>query len=158
MGKHFYTTDPSEVTIAIVRDGKILEGVACYVLPHTENPQPPITPLYRLYNPSTDDHLYTISQIERDERKSEGYIDENVACDVFEPNQAPGTQPLFRAVNLQTGENFYTANFQEFVTLTTPPPIGVGDFIDGGDAGWIYDLNQASVPQGAVPFYRLFTP
>src|SRR5258708_20557970 len=111
MGKHFYTTDPSGVTTAIVRDGKILEGVACYVLPHSENHQPPITPLYRLYNPSSDDHLYTISQIERDERKSEGYIDENIACDVFEPNQAPGTQPLFRAVNFQTAETFYTPNF-----------------------------------------------
>ena len=99
------------------------------------------------------------SQRERDERRSEGYNYEGVACDVFDPNQAPGTQPLFRAVNLQTGENFYTADFQELITLApAPPPIGVGDFIGSGDAGWIYDLNQASVPPGAVPLDRLFTP
>lgn len=161
MGKHFYTTDPNEVTRAIVRDGRILEGVACYVLPHTDNPQPPIIPLYRLYNPSTDDHLYTIHQRERDERKGEGYIDDGVpiACDVFDPNQAPdGTRPLLRAINLQRGENFYTANSQEFITLTTPPPIGIGDFLADDPAGYIYDLNQTSVPQGAIPFYRLFTP
>lgn len=161
MGKHFYTIDPDEVTRAIVHDGRILEGVVCYVLPPTANPQPPIIPLYRLYNPGSDDHLYTIHQRERDERLSEGYINDGVpiACNVFDPNQAPAeARPLYRAVNFQRGENFYTANFQEFSNLTTPPPLGVGDFLADDPAGYIYDLNQTAVPQGALPFYRLFTP
>jgi hypothetical protein len=40
-GKHFYTTDPHEATVAI-ENGRVLEGIACYVLPVTSDPQPPV--------------------------------------------------------------------------------------------------------------------
>ncbi len=34
MGTHFYTTDPHEATVVIQRS-RVLEGIACYVLPVT---------------------------------------------------------------------------------------------------------------------------
>jgi uncharacterized protein DUF5648 len=102
MGKHFYTTDANEATRAI-QSGKVLEGIACCVLPVTSNPQPPVVPLLRLYKGSIDDHFYTA-----------------------DPNEL--------SIVTQNG-------FQQ-----EPAPC------------FVYDLNQTSVPQGTLPFYRMFTP
>ena len=167
MGKHFYTTDPGEVTRAIVRDGRILEGVACCVLPNTPNPSPSVIPLYRLYNPSNDDHLYTTDQGERDRlvNVEHTYIDEGVACQVLVPTQPPPSSPfllnnLYRVYNPQTGEHFYTAKAGEFQAVTVPNGPFVPD-VEGNPLSYqcyVWDLDQTSVPQGAIPFYRLVTP
>ena len=42
------------------------------------------TPLLRLYNPATGDHLYTTSMAERDSAIAKsGYVNEGVTCHVY---------------------------------------------------------------------------
>jgi hypothetical protein len=153
MGKHFYTTDANEATRAI-QSGKVLEGIACCVLPVTSDPQPPVVPLLRLYKGSIDDHFYTTDQAEADRAvQQDGYTFELVACDAFDPNQPPaGTVPLFRVFNPQSGEHFYTADPNELSNVTQ------NGFQQEPSPCFVYDLNQTSVPQGTLPFYRMFTP
>src|SRR6202048_3726650 len=111
MGKHFYTTDATEATRAI-QNGKVLEGIVCYVLQVNPEPQQPVVPLFRLYKASIDDHFYTSDQAEADRAVQQfGYAFELVACDAFDPNIPPaGTFQLHRFFNPQSGEHFYTVN------------------------------------------------
>jgi len=145
-GKHFYTTGPHEATVAI-QNGRVLEGIACYVLPVTSDPQSPVVPLLRFYKGDIDDHFYTTDQSEA----PPGYTLELIACDVYDPNQPPppGTFQLYRFFNSQSGEHFYTVN---------PDAENLTGFQPEGFSCYVYDLNQGSVPQGAIPFYREYAP
>jgi hypothetical protein len=63
--------------------------------------------------PAGTDHFYTISVNERDGAYNlYGYINEGIACHVF-PTQASGTTPLFRLLNPQNGDHFYTTSAAE---------------------------------------------
>ena len=150
MGKHFYTTDANEASRAI-QSGRVLEGIACYVLQVASNPQLPVAALVRLFKGSIDDHFYTTDQTEADNAvQHDGYTLELVACDAFDPNNPPaGTFQLHRFFNPQTGEHFYTVN---------PGAEMLTGFQEEAPPCFVYDLNQGSVPQGALPLYRLFNP
>ena len=96
-GKHFYTTDPHEATVAI-QTGRVLEGIACFVLPVTSDPQPPEVGVIRLYKGSIDDHFYTSSQSEADQAVEQfGYTIELVAFDGVPV--AVGQKPTFRTTS-----------------------------------------------------------
>jgi len=158
LGNHFYTTSASEVSGSIAQGREMLEGIACYVLPVTSDPQSPVVPFLRLYKGSIDDHFYTTDQANANiAQQQDGYTFELIACNVFDPNRPrpTGTFPLFRAFNPQTGEHFYTADQDEFNTVLQNgfQKDGIGPERDL--CCFVYDLNQASVPQGAIPFYRL---
>jgi hypothetical protein len=149
-GKHFYTTDPREATVAI-QNGRVLEGIACYVLPVTSDPQPPEVGVIRLYKGSIDDHFYTSSQSEADQAVERfGYTIELVAFDAFDPSNPPaGTAQLHRFFNPQSGEHFYTTN---------PGAENLTGFTEEPSPCFVYDLNQGSVPEGVLPLYREYTP
>jgi hypothetical protein len=149
-GKHFYTTDAHEATVAI-QNGRVLEGIACYVLPVTSDPQLPVVPLFRLYKGSIDDHFYTSDQSEADRAVEQfGYTFELIACDAYDPNNPPaGTFQLHRFFNPQLGEHFYT---------TDPGAENLTGFTEEPPPCFVYDLNQGSVPEGVLPLYREYAP
>jgi hypothetical protein len=70
------------------------------------------TPLYRLYNGSTGDHLYTTSQSERDAAVRGGYVAEGIAAYVSATMQS-GLVPLYRLYNAGNGDHLYTTSASE---------------------------------------------
>jgi hypothetical protein len=109
---HFLTTQADEVTAAIQK-GRVLLGIACYVVAWVgrPDPNPAFIPLRRLCRPDTDDYLYTTSQAEADSAvQHAGYVFETIACNVWDSNQPlpPNWNlvPLLRLYNPQTGGTF----------------------------------------------------
>lgn len=97
--------------------------------------------VYRLYNWSMGDHLYTSSIGERDALMKTGWVLEGEAF------KAPiGTVPVFRLFNSGTSDHMWTASFEEAEDLQK--------------AGWIYEGVPffASGDPGATDVYRLFNP
>lgn len=79
----------------------------------------PESPLYRLYNPYSRDHFYTISAENRDSAiVNDNYIDEGVTGYVYNW-QARGTNPLYRLFKVSSGDHFYTPQ----MNATQPLPI-----------------------------------
>lgn len=66
-------------------------------------------PLYRLYNPSSADHLYSFSSTEG----TPSYLYEEIACHIYAQSsgQQPGTVQFYRLFG--GGDHFYTADPQE---------------------------------------------
>ncbi|KAH7693348.1 hypothetical protein AAVH_39617, partial [Aphelenchoides avenae] len=65
----------------IVKD----EGVAGYVFStNTSSWRPQVAPIYRMYNPATLDHMYTMSALEKDiAAKQSGYQYQGIAAWIF---------------------------------------------------------------------------
>ena len=79
--EHFYTTDVREKERVVGWAGTRDEGIAGYV--YAERCVGTV-PLYRLYNPESDDHFYTTSAPERETCVQSGqWNDEGVACYVY---------------------------------------------------------------------------
>ena len=111
-GDHLYTTSQAERTY-IQTIGYQDEGNEGYIFPPNQavGTAPPAgtVPFYRLYNPVTGDHFYTIYDAERTSALKTGYIDDQY-CHIYEgrastcisiagyvfPNPKDGTVPLFR--------------------------------------------------------------
>lgn len=155
-GHHFYTASKSEADSAVVSSGYKSEGVACYVFDAGAAPNTlPVgtTRLYRLYNPSIDDHFYTTSQSEANNAvKVAGYRMEGPACYVFDPQAniqslPNGVKPLNRIYNPAINAHFYTASQNEASNA-----IANAGYKSEGIACYVYDSVQAT----AVPLYRLY--
>lgn len=108
---------------------------------HAENEQNSGATLsmYRLYNPYTGEHLFTLDQNERDMLCGYGWVYESVAWD----SPASSSTPVFRLYNPYSSEHFYTSSESEYAWLAS--------------IGW----NQEGVSfysGGRQPIYRLFDP
>ena len=100
----------------------------------------PDSPMYRLYNPNTTEHLYTDNAGERDWLVGSGWNYEGIAW--IAPKDA--TKPVYRLFNPFTGEHHYTTDEGERGYL-----LGSGWNDEG--IGWrTYD--------SGTPVYRLFNP
>jgi hypothetical protein len=75
------------------------------------------SPLHRLYNPGTADHLYTISDYESQGAQAHGYRFEHDEGYVsqYPGHYADGTplSPMYRLSKPQTHDHLYTASLQE---------------------------------------------
>lgn len=92
---HLYTTSATERDDAIRNLGYVDEGVACLVFRRT-NDVARIHPLYRLHHAQNTDHLYTMSDDERDMAiRHLGFVFEGVAGYVY-PVGHPNGIPLYR--------------------------------------------------------------
>jgi hypothetical protein len=92
------------------------------------------------------DHFYTVSVAERDNALAHsGYIDEGVACAVFDW-QAPGTVPLLRLLNPANGDHFYTTSQPEAANA-----VAVFGYQQEGTACFVFDTAGA----GRTPLLRL---
>jgi hypothetical protein len=102
--------------------------------------------LYRVYKQSNGDHLYTVSETERDNAINYfGYVDEGVACYVYE-TQVTDTVPLYRLFKSSSGDHFYTISEVELDAAIT--------------SGYTYEQVEAYVfdtqVTDTVPLYRLY--
>jgi subtilisin family serine protease len=104
-------------------------------------PATKILPLYRYWNPTTNDHFYTTNWAELGEGKY-GWKFESIQCYVI-PAKTLGMVPLFRYWNANAGTHFYTTNWAE---------------LGGGKYDWKYEGVQCYVfpvqMPGTVPLYR----
>ncbi|KAF8147007.1 hypothetical protein K438DRAFT_1626731, partial [Mycena galopus ATCC 62051] len=86
-------------------------------------------PLYHLFNPTTQDSMYTRTRGAR----RPGYFDMGVAAHVF-PARRCGGAPLYRLVKAGKGgdNHFYTANEAEREVM-----LAEEDFVDAGIVGYV---------------------
>jgi uncharacterized protein DUF5648 len=143
---HFYTASGTEWQMALLKDGLINEGVACYVNLQASTG---LAPLFRLFHPATGAHFYTMNAAERDNAASNlGYSYEGIACYLYS-QQAPGTVPLYRAYQGSSDDHFYTTNLAEHQNAVDH--LG---YSDEGVTGWVLPG-----PAGAaVPLHRMYGP
>lgn len=119
--------------------GSILNNVIeTYNLTQYDTPNVDTSPMYRLYNRSTGQHLYTLNVGERNHLSTVGWIYEGIAW------QAPNSgQPVYRLYNPNNGDHHYTMAQSEINFLT---PLG-----------WRYE-GLSFFSGGSKPIYRLFNP
>ena len=101
----------------------------------------PGEPVYRLYNPNSGEHFYTLNVNERDKLIEAGWSDEGVAWYSSEDSAVP----VYRLYNPNEGDHHFTLNADERGHL-----IEIG-WIDEG-IGWYSEKSET------VPVYRLYNP
>lgn len=101
----------------------------------------PTWSMYRMYDPNSGEHVYTGSEIERDNLVSAGWNYEGVG---FTFPMTKGL-PVYRLYDPVTGEHLYTMDEGEKATLMA--------------AGWNFEgIAFNSCPDAEVPQYRLHNP
>ncbi|MCF0232776.1 MAG: InlB B-repeat-containing protein, partial [Enterococcus sp.] len=100
----------------------------------------PSTEVYRLYNPNSGEHLYTIDREEKDVLASIGWVYELVAWKAPESGYA-----VYRYYNPNAGDHFYTKDVNEGHNLAV--------------SGWIFEgVKFYSADETAMPIYRVYNP
>lgn len=96
--------------------------------------------VYRLYNPNSGFHHYTLSTVERDSLVAAGWRDEKVAW------RAPrgGTVAIYRLYDPSSGDHFYTADFDEACKAQ--------------DGGYVYEGVPFSGADDGTAVMRLYNP
>ncbi len=117
----------------------LLFGILLWV-PGTAEAATSAVPVYRLYNKSTQEHLFTTSKNEYDTLPDYGWRQEG--CAWVAPKTGKG---VYRLYNPKTSDHHYTADANECKVLTT-------------QYGWVYDNNQKPLfySGGTIPVYRLY--
>ena len=96
---------------------------------------------YRLYNPYTGEHFYTLNGGERAKLITLGWRDEGIAWVA----SSTTTVPVYRLYNPNAGEHHYTMSLPEKNMLVV--------------AGWRYEgVAWYSDPKRVVPIYRVYNP
>lgn len=106
--------------------------------------------VYRLYNASLSDHLYTASAEEVAKAEAKGYVSEDGLGSVAGRDLTVSQTPLYRLYNKQTHRHFYTDSNDELAVLVTG-----GDYILEGTLGYLSDPAYPTY-DGAV--FRLYNP
>lgn len=132
-----YTDGRTESDFFVMKDGldtfEINEngGAIMNTYTGTEN-------MYRMYNPNSGEHFYTVSEAERDHLVSVGWNYEGIAW--IAPNQG---EPVYRLYNPNAGDHHYTLSAGEKDHLVS--------------VGWNYE-GVAWYSGGGVPLYRAYNP
>ncbi len=101
------------------------------------------TPVYRLYNSISGDHLYTINEFEKEILQATGWTYEGIAF--YGDNNSNSTNAVYRLYNPYSGDHHYTNNIFEHNYLAT---------IGWQDEGICFYAKSS----GENPVYRLFNP
>ena len=107
----------------------------------------PSKPVFRLFNPRTGDHFYTISTETRDSFRNQGYEYE---WPEFYAYDAPvsGSIPIYRLYNSRNGDHFYTNS------AAGRDAVMQGGYAYEGIEFYAFPTSAG----GAIPIYRLFNP
>ncbi|RXW21564.1 hypothetical protein EST38_g4291 [Candolleomyces aberdarensis] len=109
-------------------------------------------PFYRMWNPTSTDHLYTINATEyRNPASTYGYLKDGIVGYVFAYPQ-PNAEALFRLWNPDSGDHFYTRS----VTERNFALNSLG-YKDEGVACYLYTDTPEAQSCGQ-PLYRLYGP
>ena len=101
------------------------------------------TPVYRLYNSISGDHLYTINEFEKEILQATGWTYEGIAF--YSLNNSNSSAAVYRVYNPYSGEHHYTKDMGEYTYLQT---------IGWQDEGIAFYAKTS----GENPVYRLFNP
>ncbi|WP_394371551.1 hypothetical protein [Enterococcus gilvus] len=93
--------------------------------------------VYRIYNPNSGEHFYTMNAQERDNLKNHGWRYEGIGW--RSPHQGI---PIYRSYNPNSGEHFYTMNTYERDNLKRQ--------------GWRYEGISWYTDMSGIPVYRLY--
>lgn len=96
--------------------------------------------VYRLRNPNSGFHHYTISAAERDSLVEVGWENEGVAWKAF----ASALIPVYRMYNPGNGDHLYTTSFDTCVDIQ--------------NLGWVYEGVPFFTEDEGVPVFRLYNP
>lgn len=104
------------------------------------------TPIFRVYNPNSGEHVYTKDMNEKNTLVRIGWRDEGGAWNIPDGDDADHV-PVYRVYNPNNGDHHYTTSWNEIQTLT---PLG-----------WRYEgcvFKSADPSYGAKPIYRVYNP
>jgi len=157
---YFYTASNVEVDSA-EKNGYTLQGIGFYAF-ETRGNDSSLAPVYRLYNPSVENYLYTTSTSERDSALSAGaYQNQGIVFYAY-TSAFNSASPIYRLFSNGHGY-FYTTSSTERDYATNT------NWTDQGIAFWAFTspvLNPIPVctglavdrdPNGAAPFTITFT-
>merc|ERR1711916_272907 len=110
-GDHFYTTNWKELERGA--NGFEYQGIACYVLPNSKRvpvkphgtPANPV-PLYRYYNPTEGDHMYSATPI----KAVNGWQYQGIQSFVM-PEPGNGLVPLYGYYNERAKDHYYSVQW-----------------------------------------------
>jgi hypothetical protein len=152
-GTHLYTTFIDERDVALNELGYIGEGIGFWCWPpgSLEGLSPYTTPLYRFYDPFTDDYLYTVDPNEsHTSHRAQGIAGYVYVQDVRQHVFAPATAvPLMRLLT-PSGQHFCTANEAEYEDLLA---LNAGYTADGV-AGYVFTASTNALQ----PLFRSYHP
>ena len=134
--EHLYTTDVNEASVLPACCGWVGEGPAYKILngPATIGGVTAV-PNYRLYNPSSYQHHWTLDANEYNVLSSLGWTPEGTDGYIL-PAQAAGSVPLYRLyLNASGGLHLWTTDANERSVLTSS-----GGWADEGIAGYVIPL------------------
>ena len=97
--------------------------------------------MYRLYNPNSSEHFYTINHVEKSILAANGWKYEGVSW-----NTSNQGQPIYRVYHIPSGEHLYTTNGYEKASLVA------SGWRDEGIFGYSGNGNAVA------PVYRLYNP
>ncbi len=105
-------------------------------------PETKTRPVYRLYNPGSGEHFFTVSSVEKETLINDDWTDEGVAFSVPERSDTP----VYRLFNAETGEHFYTASetgiaIKEAEGFTCE---GIAWYTDDAESMMVYRLRNTS--------------
>lgn len=141
-------TAPKTCRACGVQEGSMLPhsytddwDASCEACGHVRELEIPVSPMYRLYNPYTQEHLLTADAAERDLLIGAGWSLDGVAWN------APGKgSPVYRLYNPYDDWHTYSMNREEIDML-----VALGWQVDG-----VVCLSAAQ--EAGKPVYRLFNP
>jgi len=107
---HFYTTDASEMNIAVNNLGYSREGNAARVFTAEGGST---IPLYRIFRAADTDHFYTTNAAERASVIAGGASDEGIAAWIYPDDSCEGTVPFYRLFSPSADDHFYTTDASE---------------------------------------------
>jgi hypothetical protein len=115
-GEHFYTMDQNEKSILTKTRGWRYEGEigASYYSTIIRDGS---TPVHRLYNQISRNHLYTMDSNEINVLTKKDWIDEGIAFYSVSKSSVPVTDYPYRMYNPRSGEHFYTGALNEVSVL-----------------------------------------
>jgi hypothetical protein len=122
---HFFTTNESERNTVLGNPdwGYVFES---YGFLAEETPGDNLTPVYRFYNPVSQGHFFTTSEVERQNvlaNPSWGYQEEGIGFYAY-GSQANGTLPVYRFYNPTSQGHFFTISEEEKNSILSNPGWG----------------------------------
>ncbi|KAJ6454864.1 hypothetical protein C8R45DRAFT_1037388 [Mycena sanguinolenta] len=106
------TTSITDVTSLVGRQSFTFLGVSARVFPTQETSTMPLYLVYLVQNGDISDHLYTMSETERDLALEIGYRDGGITAYIY-PTPICGSIPYYRLYDSAATEHFYTVSEAE---------------------------------------------
>ncbi|KAJ6458261.1 hypothetical protein C8R45DRAFT_913332 [Mycena sanguinolenta] len=129
------TTRNGDVTSLVGAQGFTFLGVSARVFPTQETSTMPLYLVYLVQNGEVSDHLYTMSETERDLALEIGYRDDGITAYIY-PTQICGSVPYYRLYDSAATEHFYTVSEAD-----QQSHLAAGGWSDEGIVGYVLPPN-----------------